>query len=97
MAPVAEGYYQQHGGSQDSFRNGNGGMNGSAGMENGFGKANTVLFDTTKNELFRLTEGFKTLHRKLKGNWKVSSNREGRTKFIFRIFLRLTYFGGILF
>lgn len=39
-------------------------------------KSNVIVFDTTKNELYRLNEGYKTLQRKLKGNWKTATNRE---------------------
>lgn len=31
----------------------------------------TVLFDVSKNELFKITENYKMLHRKLKTTWKV--------------------------
>ena len=37
-------------------------------------RSNVVMFDQTKNPLFKLAEGFRTLHRKLKANWKVMSN-----------------------
>ena len=30
-------------------------------------KSNTILFDVSKNELFRITDNYKTLQRKLKG------------------------------
>ena len=33
-----------------------------------------IMFDQTKNPVYKLTEGLRTLHRKLKGNWKVLSN-----------------------
>lgn len=38
------------------------------------GKTNVVMFDQSKNPVYRLTEGYRTLHRKLKANWKVLSN-----------------------
>ena len=38
------------------------------------GKTNVIMFDQTKNPVYKLTEGLRTLHRKLKGNWKVLSN-----------------------
>jgi len=38
------------------------------------GKTNVVMFDTTKNPVYKLGEGYRTLHRKLKGNWKVLNN-----------------------
>lgn len=31
----------------------------------------TILFDISKNELFKINENFKMLHRKLKTTWKV--------------------------
>lgn len=30
-------------------------------------KSNAIIFDTTKDELFRLSDNYKTLQRKLKG------------------------------
>ncbi|TRY80327.1 hypothetical protein TCAL_10174 [Tigriopus californicus] len=42
-------------------------------------KSNAIIFDTTKDELFRLSDNYKTLQRKLKGNWRISSNREDST------------------
>ena len=35
-----------------------------------------ILFDVSRNELFKLSDNLKTLQRKLKGNWRVASNRE---------------------
>ena len=46
-----------------------GGGGGSVG-----GRTNVIMFDQTKNPLYKLNEGLRTLHRKLKGNWKVLSN-----------------------
>ena len=37
-------------------------------------RSNVIMFDQTKNPVFKLTEGLRTLQRKLKGNWKVLSN-----------------------
>ncbi|KAJ9573714.1 hypothetical protein L9F63_008927 [Diploptera punctata] len=34
-------------------------------------KGNTILFNASKNELFKIADNYKTLHRKLKGSWKV--------------------------
>jgi hypothetical protein len=34
-------------------------------------KANTILFNSSKNELFKINENYKTLDRKLKGSWKI--------------------------
>ncbi|XP_067126224.1 intraflagellar transport protein 52 homolog [Centruroides vittatus] len=39
-------------------------------------KSNTIIFDISKNELFSLNEGYRTLNRRLKNNWKVFSNKE---------------------
>lgn len=39
-------------------------------------RPNAILFDTTKNELFKLNDNYKNLQRKLKGQWKIASNRE---------------------
>ena len=47
---------------------------GSAGQTSGAGKANVIMFDQTKNPVFKLNEGLRTLQRKLKGNWRVLSN-----------------------
>ncbi|CAH0403051.1 unnamed protein product [Chilo suppressalis] len=37
---------------------------------------NTILFDISKNELFKINENYKMLHRKLKTTWKVMINRD---------------------
>ncbi|XP_047001850.1 intraflagellar transport protein 52 homolog [Schistocerca americana] len=37
---------------------------------------NTILINSCKNELFKLTDNYRTLHRKLKGTWKVMLNKE---------------------
>jgi intraflagellar transport protein 52 len=39
-------------------------------------KANTILFNSSKNELFKINENYKTLHRKLKGSWKILTNKD---------------------
>lgn len=31
----------------------------------------TILFDQSKNELFKLAENYKTIHRKLKNDFKI--------------------------
>lgn len=50
-------------------------------MEEGIPERNnTILFDESKGELFKLNEGFRTLHRKLKTQWKVMSSREDLSK-----------------
>ena len=46
---------------------------GGGGSTSG-GKTNVIMFDMTKNPVYKLGEGYRTLHRKLKGNWKVLSN-----------------------
>ncbi|KAG5683607.1 hypothetical protein PVAND_012880 [Polypedilum vanderplanki] len=35
----------------------------------------TILFDSSKNELFRLTDNYKTVNRKLKANYKTENNK----------------------
>ncbi|KAK3851087.1 hypothetical protein Pcinc_042235 [Petrolisthes cinctipes] len=42
--------------------------------------SSTILFDESKAELFKLADGYKTLHKKLKTQWKVLSNRDDLTK-----------------
>ncbi|XP_054275371.1 intraflagellar transport protein 52 homolog [Macrosteles quadrilineatus] len=37
---------------------------------------NSIVFNQSKNELFKLAESYKILQRKLKGNWKVLSNKD---------------------
>ncbi|XP_074644049.1 intraflagellar transport protein 52 homolog isoform X2 [Tubulanus polymorphus] len=44
------------------------------------GPRNTVLFNASKRELFSTTSGFKTLNRKLRTSWKVSSNKDEITE-----------------
>uniref|UniRef100_A0A182IQ74 Uncharacterized protein n=2 Tax=Anopheles atroparvus TaxID=41427 RepID=A0A182IQ74_ANOAO len=39
----------------------------------------TILFNVSKNELFKLTDNYKTLHRKLKVNHRVESNKNDIT------------------
>ncbi|XP_077283625.1 intraflagellar transport 52 [Arctopsyche grandis] len=41
---------------------------------------NTIIFNASKNELFKLNENYKIFHRKLKGSWKVTINREQITQ-----------------
>ena len=79
MAPVGGG--EEYGNSLNSSHNsatgglgglpggGGGGAPGSAGGGGG-NRSNTLLFDTTKNELYRVTENLKTLQRKLKASIK---------------------------
>ena len=55
------------------FSLGSGGGGGGGGGSVG-GRTNVIMFDQTKNPVYKLTEGLRTLHRKLKGNWKVLSN-----------------------
>ncbi|KAG0719798.1 Intraflagellar transport protein 52 [Chionoecetes opilio] len=42
--------------------------------------SSVVLFDESKGELFKLSDGYKSLHKKLKTQWKVISNREDLSK-----------------
>ncbi|XP_064624329.1 intraflagellar transport protein 52 homolog isoform X2 [Lineus longissimus] len=37
---------------------------------------NTIIFNASKRELFTINSGFKTLNRKLRTSWKVTSNKE---------------------
>ena len=81
MAPVVGGG-EEYGNSLNSSHNsatgglgglpggGSGGSAapGSAGGGGGGNRSNTLLFDTTKNELYRVTENLKTLQRKLKAS-----------------------------
>lgn len=39
-------------------------------------KGNTILFNSSKNELFKISESYKTMHRKLKGSWKILTNKD---------------------
>ena len=36
-------------------------------------KMATILFDSSKNELFKLTDNYKTVNRKLKANYKTET------------------------
>ena len=86
MAPVVVGG-EEYGNSLNSSHNsatgglgglpggggGGSGAPGSAGGGGGGNRSNTLLFDTTKNELYRVTENLKTLQRKL----KASQSMEG--------------------
>ena len=86
MAPVVGGG-EEYGNSLNSSHNsatgglgglpggggGGSGAPGSAGGGGGGNRSNTLLFDTTKNELYRVTENLKTLQRKL----KASQSMEG--------------------
>ncbi|XP_013404647.1 intraflagellar transport protein 52 homolog [Lingula anatina] len=40
------------------------------------GQRNAIIFDSSKREVFSLTNGFKTLNRKLRTSWKVQSNKD---------------------
>lgn len=44
--------------------------------ENKSNTGNTIIFNASKNELFKITDGFKTLTRRLKSGWRVFSNKE---------------------
>ncbi|PSN54263.1 Intraflagellar transport protein 52 [Blattella germanica] len=39
-------------------------------------KSNTIVFNASKNEQFKISDNYKTLHRKLKGSWKVLTNKD---------------------
>lgn len=39
-------------------------------------RSNTIIFNVSKNEQFRLDDTYKTLHRKLKGSWRVVVNKD---------------------
>ena len=75
MAPVGGG--EEYGNSLNSSHNSaTGGLGGLPGVGGpapgsaggGGNRSNTLLFDTTKNELYRVTENLKTLQRKLKAS-----------------------------
>ena len=72
MAPVGgEEYNNSLNSSHNSATGGGGGGGGAPGSAGGGGggnRSNTLLFDTTKNELYRVTENLKTLQRKLKAS-----------------------------
>ena len=85
MAPVGGG--EEYGNSLNSSHNsatgGLGGLPGGGGGGAGSGapgsaggggnRSNTLLFDTTKNELYRVTENLKTLQRKLKASQSIQA------------------------
>ena len=54
--------------------------------------SNTVVFDVTKNELFRITDTYKSLQRKLKGTWKTTSNREDSSSISYELLLQARVF-----
>ena len=81
MVPGGEEYNSLNS-SHNSATGGLGGLPapGSAGGGGGGGnRSNTLLFDTTKNELYRVTENLKTLQRKLKACdiTRISKNMQG--------------------
>ncbi|XP_034254227.1 intraflagellar transport protein 52 homolog [Thrips palmi] len=39
-------------------------------------RSDTIIFNISKNEQFRLDDTYKTLHRKLKGSWRVVVNKD---------------------
>ncbi|KAK5647266.1 hypothetical protein RI129_002158 [Pyrocoelia pectoralis] len=47
-----------------------------APIEINFDNKSTIIFNASKNELFKFNENFKILQRKLKINWKVVINKE---------------------
>ena len=44
------------------------------------GQRNTIVFNTSKKELFSINQGFKILNRKLKTSWKVLINKDEITE-----------------
>ena len=42
-------------------------------------KSNVIRFNVTKNELYRLDDGYKTLMRRQKGYWKIVTNTQAIT------------------
>ncbi|ESP05451.1 hypothetical protein LOTGIDRAFT_181293, partial [Lottia gigantea] len=44
------------------------------------GQSNTILFNASKREIFSLTNGLKTLNRKLRSTWKLVGNKEEITE-----------------
>ncbi|XP_002730611.2 intraflagellar transport protein 52 homolog [Saccoglossus kowalevskii] len=44
------------------------------------GQRTTILFDSSKKELFSIQNGFKTLHRKLRTNWKIATHKDEITE-----------------
>ncbi|XP_064089460.1 intraflagellar transport protein 52 homolog [Macrobrachium nipponense] len=43
-------------------------------------QSNIIIFDESKGEIFKLSDGFKVLHKKLKTQWKIVSNRDDLNK-----------------
>lgn len=39
-------------------------------------RSDTIIFNISKNEQFRLDDNYKALHRKLKGSWRVVVNKD---------------------
>ena len=88
MAPVVSGEeYNSLNSSHNSATGGLGGLPGGGGAPGSAGgggggggnRSNTLLFDTTKNELYRVSENLKTLQRKLKASdiTRISKNMQG--------------------
>lgn len=76
MAPVVgEEYNNSLNSSHNSATGGLRGVpgGGEAPGSAGGNRSNTLLFDTTKNELYRVTENLKTLQRKLKASYVIIS------------------------
>jgi hypothetical protein len=42
-------------------------------------KSNVILFNSTKNELYKLDDGYKTLMRRQRGYWKIMTNTHSIT------------------
>lgn len=52
------------------------GKNQDAGAESAEQQSNTIIFNASKGELFTPSNGFKSLVRKLRSNWKVILNKD---------------------
>jgi len=52
---------------------------GSSGAQEDKQTRNTILFNQTKRELFTITNGYKSWHRKLRSTWKVGMHKEDIT------------------
>ena len=38
--------------------------------------SSTILFDISKNELFKITDGYREVHRLLKNRWRVANTKD---------------------
>jgi hypothetical protein len=58
------------------------------------GAKTSLLFDTSKRELFTPNSGFKTLHRRLRSTWKTVTHRDEKITFDKIAQARVVIFGG---